>query len=613
MTAKIEEGKVASNISSLTNHWSKVLLLLAVVTFIAHFWHYQNLGLYEDDYFLIGQPMSMKMEEFPEFFQWHIVNFNVTEGRPLLYIIEFLVGFIGNLFQDFNALYLIDYGVNLLNNILICLLLKSLWNKPFFVATGTLAFALFPAETTHAYLTHINVYLSLTFLIIAFLCYFNDKKPLAYLLIFSSLFSYETVFPAFFAAPLLQKKWDRQMLWEILRHTSILAGMLAVVFIIRKATGEGRIDELDLLTLIFTPIRQMIVGPFVSLSMFFYRPAQTLLNLKGELLIFVPLFFVGFVLLFSALKNEAKDGDSDNGSGDRSSAQIFYDRENNPIFSPLNKLIVFALAVLVLAYPFNFTRAATEINGRNSRVHMTAAIGASILVGLSCYLITKLAKSELSKNLVNGGLAVFFSLLVGFGLTVQQENELAWEYQRSFWTDVIHLCPDIVPETIILVDAPLNTAKHLHSFIQWGVPITLREIYKFPEDWARIDELPKMEGKPRWFYWRKYTFFPKVYRLNPNWQEAIVNQGKLDFRPYNKAFEYFLKWEPPRLIDSHDVILLEERQGKLVRRSEPLTIGDRLFEFKPLSEPTVQSLEKGVLYDRLIQQDNEAAIDYFRV
>ena len=96
-----------------------------------------------------------------------------------------------------------------------------------------------------------------------------------------------------------------------------------------------------------------------------------------------------------------------------------------------------------------FTRAATAINGRDSRVHMTGAIGASILVGLFCYWIIDSVNNNATKNIVNGGLALFFSLLVGFGLTVQQKNQMSWQYQRGFWTDVVHLCPDIVPETII--------------------------------------------------------------------------------------------------------------------------------------------------------------------
>ena len=583
---------------SWANQWGKVIPLLALITFIAHFWHYQGLGLYEDDYFLIGQPMSMNLDEAWEFIKWHIVNFNVTEGRPLLYIIEFSVGFVGNLIQDFNYLYLIDYGAILINNLLVYVFLRFLWNQQFFAIAGTLAFTLFPADSNHAYLGHINLYSSITFLLLALLCFLHNKKILSYLLIFASLFCYETVFPAFLAAPLLKKRWDRTMLKEILGHTLIIAAMLGIVFILRKVTGEDRINQLDLLTIILTPIRQMAIGPLVGLSMFFYRPAQTLLNLKGELLVFIPISFVGFLALLSSLKSQTEQ----NGSAD----------ENLPTESPIKQLTFLGLSLLIFSYALNFTRAATEINGRSSRVHMTAAIGASILVGLLAHLIVNLAKTNVTKNIVNGGFAIFFSLLVGFGLTVQQENQLSWQYQRAFWTDVIHLCPDIEPETIILVDAPLNTAKYLHSFIQWGVPMTLRQIYKFPESWARLEELPKTDDKPRWYYWRKYTMYPKVYRLNPNWQDTIVKQGQFDFDPKNKAFEYFLKWEPPRLIDSHDIILLQENNGKLSRRSEPLTIGDRLFEFKPVSDSTLQSFEKGVLYDKLIKQDDGKPVNYFQ-
>jgi hypothetical protein len=256
-------------------------LLLAVITFIAHFWHYQSLGLYEDDYFLIGQPMSMNIDEFGDFLKWHIFNFNTTEGRPLLYIIEFSVGFLGNLIADFKALYLINYLVILLNNILVYVFLKSLWNQPVFAIAGALAFTLFPADTNHAYLTHISLYASLTFLLLAFLCYFDNKKLLSYLLIFASLFNYETAFPLFIAAPLFKNQWNKNLLKEMLRHALILVAMLAAVFMARKLTGEARINELDFLALIWTPVRQMVIGPFVSLSMFFYRPAQTLLDLKG--------------------------------------------------------------------------------------------------------------------------------------------------------------------------------------------------------------------------------------------------------------------------------------------------------------------------------------------
>lgn len=575
-----------------------LFLSLAVITFITHFWHYQSLGLYEDDYFLIGQPMSMDIDKFGEFLSWHLINFSATEGRPLLYIIEFPLGLIGNFLQDFHALYLINYLVILIANVLIYIFLKSIWNQPVFIITGTLAFTLFPADTTHAYLTHVCLYVSLSLLTLAFLSYFANRKLLSYLLIFASLFCYETVFPVFIAAPLFKQPWNKQLLKEIFKHALIMAGMLALVFIARKLTGEARISQLDLITLISIPLSQMVIGPLVSLSMFLYQPAQTLLNLKGELLIFIPLVFLGFTLLLSSLNTQQE-------------SDVLKPNENE-ILSPLKKLAIVGITCLIFAYPFNFTRAATEISGRNSRVHMAAAIGACILVGLLCYLIVNLGKNNLTKNLINGGLGIFFALLVGFGLTVQHENQKSWQYQQAFWTDVVNLCPDITPETVILVDAPnLNEGKQLHSFIQWGVPITFREIYKFPSAWARAEELPETNDQPRWFFWRRYTLYPKVYRLSDNWQDTIVNDGKFDFDRNNPAFDYFLKWEPARLLETNKIILLEEEDSQMVRRSEPLMINDQVFEFKKADQDTEFSLEKGVLYKSLIQGEEKELFSYF--
>lgn len=39
-------------------------LTIALITWIAHFWYFNHLGLYEDDYFFIGQPLTMNPEGF---------------------------------------------------------------------------------------------------------------------------------------------------------------------------------------------------------------------------------------------------------------------------------------------------------------------------------------------------------------------------------------------------------------------------------------------------------------------------------------------------------------------------------------------------------------------
>ena len=41
--------------------------ILAIVTWTAHFWHFGGLGLYEDDYFYVGEPIRMNLIEFFDF------------------------------------------------------------------------------------------------------------------------------------------------------------------------------------------------------------------------------------------------------------------------------------------------------------------------------------------------------------------------------------------------------------------------------------------------------------------------------------------------------------------------------------------------------------------
>ncbi|MFM7714661.1 MAG: hypothetical protein ACKO7A_18740, partial [Microcystis sp.] len=125
---------------------------------------------------------------------------------------------------------------------------------------------------------------------------------------------------------------------------------------------------------------QIITGPFVCLGTFFYRPWQTLHNLGGELLIFVPLSLLMLLWLF--LQNSRFSG-LDSG-------------ENWPIIKQLSLL---GISLLFLAYPFTFTVPATLISGRDSRVHAAAVVGASILGGILGYLIIYLANSYRQKNL----------------------------------------------------------------------------------------------------------------------------------------------------------------------------------------------------------------------
>jgi len=545
-------------------------LTIALITWIAHFWYFNHLGLYEDDYFFIGQPLTMNLEGFfgfvknmnLAFFQGRVVGFNI------LFFSAYFAGKLGGL----PLIYISAYLLALTNNILFYLFLQRLWNQPIFVLTGTLAFTLFPADNTRAFLTHIHILPAITFLLLAFLSYLNNKKNWSYLLITASFLSYETCFLLFITAPFLTKKPQSEIFKELIKHLFILGTIFLVVLILRKLTGDSRVGDLDIATAIFTPIRQIITGPFVCLGTFVYRPWQTLHNLRGELLIFVLLSLLMLLWLF--LQNSRFSG-LDSG-------------ENWPI---IKKLSLLGISLLFLAYPLTFTVPATLISGRSSRVHTAAVVGASILGGILGYLIVYLANSYRQKNLAALILATYFSLLVGFGIIVQQQNQLSWKYQQAFWADVIQLAPDMSDGQVILVDAPsLPWGSQLTPF-NMSMPSVLAQLYQFPWQWKNV---------------------PKLYKLNPDWEQKIPANGEMALNNENGLLSYYYTWESARQVKTSEIILLQEKDGKLVRTTTPIVAGAKKFSFKPLTNSTIDSFDKGYLYDYLIAPNNKKSVNYFQ-
>lgn len=560
------------------------LLFIAIIIWIAHFWHCGSLGLYEDDYNRVNRVVEISGWELANF----ILKSSAVQGRPLHDGLIYLFSFLGFSWAGLTGIYWLGYLIVTLNAFLYFFLLKRLYNQPVFFITGTLAFALYPADTTKAYITHsLGVQPSLTFLLIAFHCYLSRKTLLSYLIISCSIFCYETFFFVFIIAPFLRKnKVSFNLFKKLIKHTFILVIIFICVIIWRKLSGESRVADLSLITALFTPIYQTLVGPFVSISTFFYRPWQTLLRLNGELLIFTPLIFIVlFYILFKLKLNIYQQKIV--------SSKAFLFIKDVDLVSSIKKLTFIGLVTLFLSYPLTFTVAATEISGRNSRVHAAAIFGASILIACGCSILFYLANIYQKKNLATIILTSFFTLLIGFGLIVQHDNQRSWQYQQKFWTDVINLSPDLTDEVVILVDAPhLSWGQQLHPF-DWTMPSILEHIYNFPKDW-------------------KYP--PKLYLLNQDWKNKIIantSQDQFDLNNDNGALFFYYPWEPKRLVDSSQIILLEEKNHKLTRRTTPLIIKNKKVILKQFSDSSNYSFEKGYLYNYLIKSTNKQTINYF--
>jgi hypothetical protein len=477
-------------------------------------------------------------------------------------------------------------------------LLKRLFNQQFFTVTGALAFCLFPADTTQTWLTiAFGVQTSLMFLLIALHCYLSERKKLSYLFIIGCLLCYETFFPVFFAAPLLKKQWNSRRIQELFRHALILGAMIICVVIIRKVViGTTGVMNIGVLSA-RTSIRSMIYGPIISIKMFLLRPIDTLLLwdfrnssvqyipwsvARNIFVFFLPLCFAGLLWVLSQLKLKTLDG-----------AFLFTTSIKSKVFSLaleipdffkyLPKLALVGLIMSSLAYPLALTMSPTTISGRDTRIHLPAAIGVSILCACVCSAMLFIAHAYGKKRLATLGLATFFTLLIGFGLVVQQDYKTSWQYQRAFWTDVIKLCPDITDGTKIFVENTRLKSPNQISANAWPAAYILDQIYQFPSDWKII---------------------PRLLLLPSGWQEEIVSDKNLFY------LKIFVAGDEHSKFESSNVILLKVKNGKLIRETAPLTIEGKVFPLKQISASEPILLRKGHLYDYLIVHSDEEVVDY---
>ncbi|MFH0985334.1 MAG: hypothetical protein V1882_07335 [Candidatus Omnitrophota bacterium] len=534
--------------------------------------------MYEDDLYKITPALGIS-----GFDLWKLILGSGWEGRPLQDSLIYLISFFGIRLGGLHLVYVLGYLIVTANAFLFFTFLKRLSNENIFALTGALAFCLFPADTTHAFLTHsLGLQPSLAFLLGAFLCYLSGEKMASYGVILGSLFCYETMIPVFLVAPLLTKNWDPKKVRELGRHAFILGSMLVCAFVIRRFfAGEGRCVQLSFLEGLLLSTEHMLKGPVVCLLMFLYRSTEIIFTFHANMIMPVSLCFAGFAwLLFQQNREPA-------GAGNKKGA----------ISSPerclsLGRLAWIGVAMLVLAYPITFTTNVTDIaSGRESRVHAAAVVGASILCACFCSRFFLIANAYRRKGIAALSLAVFFASLVGFGLTVQKDYATSWQYQRAFWTDVIALCPDMTEGTIILVEShPLKNPQQIRAHFVCVYPSLLESIYQFPNNWENV---------------------PRVYALKLRWQEKVVS-GEDSFL----LSKMVLFWQPfpgqrsDGMIHSTSAILLGSRNGRLTRRTEPLIINGHEFRLKEKPVMTSPPFPKGPLYRYLIKDLGEKPVDY---
>ncbi len=547
-------------------------MLIAVMIWAARYWHSASFGLYEDDYTRVPQALTMSVSDLRQEIVSALTTFS-DHGKPLHSTLIYGLAFVGGKLGGLRGVYWVGYAIFTLNAWLFYGLLKRLYDNRIVALTGALAYCLFSADTTQAFLTHaLGLQPSLTFLLLAMHAFLSGKKWLAYGLVIPVLFIYETPFPIFLAAPLLETKWDKAWLKRWVVHAVILGVMLAGVTGLRLLIGEGRVSELGAKDAVITPLIHMLIGPPVSLAMFVYRPIQALLALRWDAAIAIGLAIPLLAWILSRLKADTPlDGRTLGLAISKRSLTLFNSSE-----ARLLRLAIAGLAMLILAYPLTFTVRAYAISGRDTRVHFAAVIGAAILAACVILVILSWAESRRKQWLAAAGVAIFFALLLGYGFVIQRDYVLGWQYQRDFWREALPLITDVSEGTVVLIDPDGFPDTEQIGANTWMVTRLLKQIYVFPQAW----------GHP-----------PRVFRLAEGWQERILTADGL-FQINGLTTN-----APPSdvsVVESSDIILLKMRGGHLVRDAGSLVIDGQAYPLRPDKPGQLLLRERGPLYEVLL-------------
>jgi hypothetical protein len=364
------------------------------------------------------------------------------------------------------------------------------------------------------------------------------------------------------------------LLKEWVFHALIVGAMLVLIYLLRMAIGEGGVVEMGRRQMVSTALNHMLLGPITALRTYLTRPLRPLIDFNPRIGLAAGLSFVVITIYLWNLVTASPLGLRQLWISLRKSS-------STPLLEQVKSLertLMAGLVMLVMAYPLTFTIDATITNGRNTRVHAAAVLGAAILLACAVqFLLMLLAKWKVWRL---GILLVslFSALLVGYGFVLQADYVHAWQLEREFWTELLPLIPDAGDGTVILVQPDGLEDVYQIQANTWNLTSVLDQLYVFPEEM----------GNP-----------PRVYRLADDWEQTLGSpNGQIQVSSVSAVIPSDWGGE----YDSRQVIFIETSSGNLVRRSQPLNLNGVEYPLKPVSDPVMPALPHQVLYDLMVIQ-----------
>jgi hypothetical protein len=559
-----------------------VIFLLSVINWIAHFSLARGFGLYEDDYFFISRAIGWNL---PRLWEEIINNFiKWPQGRPIGFSIPPLLSFVGFQLAGLYGVYIISFIILTMNSILVYMLIKRIYSSEFMAVIASLAFIVFPVDSTRSFLMHATgLQPSLTLLLIASIFYLSGRKIISYFIALGSLLTYETAFAVFLGIPLLSLKWDHKFIKELIQHLIISTILILCVVGIRLFLNDSRVYLGSEVFLILPKmVASLLIGPLVSLGIYFYALVAIILNYNGNVMIAIILSLViinGF--LFYSRKEFISIAHSDSVILTPKIMDLFGKIKIAPKHWKLAQLFLTACVLLCLGYLFSFTHfPPIQYHGRGTSVHFAASVGSSILFACLSTLVIDVTSQYRHKYIGITVMTIYLSLAVGYGVVIQEDFVKSWQSQQCFWTKALKVVPDLQDNTIIFfLKQSYTEPKYILPF-SWADALMLSQIYIFPSEW---------KNPPRLF-----TIDSDLSNL------TFLNNGQLEWNVPKAT------WPAHReVLPESNLILLQEENQSLKRIDGSITIKDQQITLKQITIENENSFIPGLLYE-IIKIDNLA-------
>jgi hypothetical protein len=266
------------------------------------------------------------------------------------------------------------------------------------------------------------------------------------------------------------------------------------------------------------------------------------------------------------------------------------DGEDGNVPTPHRRLAELAVAgvmMLPVAYLLTLTVPAEAVAGRASRVHLAAVVGCGLLIASGVTVLYDFAQRRKAGVLALLLAVVFFTGATGVRFAVQESYREAWLAQRALWTDILRLCPDAGPDTVILLEPNGFKLPREASVIGWNVMDTLEKMFRMPEEWERK---------------------PIVAALKSNWKFLLARGTPLE----ECIFWMGMDSGYVGRLGGAEYLFLEPHQGQLRRLEGELEIGGVRVRLKERGEAMLPELERRPLYEVLVLGEGEAAVRYLQ-